>query len=322
MKKWMVLGFGLMFGNLQAQQEHFDAWKWRERESDHFTLRTKSTGFDPASRYAEKVWEVCIEAMPGLVADFEKNEFRTPDGAKGSEEAPFRYTVYLLGNGDDFNQLVEIDAQRNGWGLNTARVTKETANYADPRYRYGVFCKADPKQSAGGDRDMTAVFVHSTAASLLGGRSQSQRLPFWATAGYGYYVEHRLFSLCRVHYLDFQAYYKDQEAEIKTGETLGTSKSWATVLRKMCKKDQRVSLEDVCTAQILTLSPKESGYMFALSYFLLRDEDAREKYQQLIDKVRGGATLDKVLLLEVYGYADDAALEKDWYEWMESRAFK
>ena len=80
---------------------------------------------------------------------------------------------------------------------------------------------------------MTAVFVHSTAATLLRGRSRSGQLPFWMTAGYGYYVEHRLFELCRVHYLDFEAYYSKQEAEIKRGETLGPKESWAGVLRRL-----------------------------------------------------------------------------------------
>ena len=323
MNEWIGFGMGLLMTvGLQAQEQHFDGWKWKERETDHFALRAESSGYDPASKYAEKVWDVCIEAPPGLIADVEKNEFRTPTGSKGSEEAPFRHTVYLLGNGDDFNRLVEIDAKRNGWGVNTVRITQETANYADPHHRYGVFCKADPKQSAGGDRDMTSVFVHSTASSLLAGRSRSHQLPFWMTAGYGYYVEHRLFDLCRVLYLDFEAYYANQKAEIKRGETLGPDKSWASVLRRMCKKDERVSLDDVCTAQILTLSPKESGYIFALSYFLVRDDDARKKYQQLVAKARDGQAIVNSLLLEVYGYADNAALEKEWYEWMESRDFK
>jgi len=307
---------------LTAQESHFDGWKWKERDTDHFRIRAEGTGYDPASRYAEKVWEVVVAVLPGLSEDFSKNLFRTPGGARGAQAAPYRHCVYLLGRGDDFNRLVEVDAGRNGWDGNMVRLTRRTANYADPHHRYGVFCKADPNRSAGGDRDMTAIFAHSTGSTLLEARSRSHRLPFWMTAGFGYYVEHRIFERCRVHYLDFQAYYEENDAEIKRGETLGPDDDWTDVLRRLCRKGTRESLEDVCSAQILTLSPNESGYIFALTCFLVRDEAAREKYRELVGKAREGAAVDKALLLETYGHADDAALEAAWYEWLEGRDFK
>ena len=307
---------------LHAQHAHFPGVKWKEKESDHFTLRIDSTSADPASRHAEKVWEVCVAVLPGMKQDFEKNEFRTPDGGKASDDAPFRFTVYLLGNGSDFDEVVKIDAGRNGWEANTVQVVKKTANYADPQHRYVVLCKGATDQSAGGDRDMTAVFVHSTGATLMEGQARGKNLPFWMTAGFGYYVEHQLFKLCRVHYLDFESYYEDQKADIKTGETLGPDESWAKVLKKLCKKGERVSLDKVCTADIINLTPEQSGYIFALTCFLVRDEPARVKYRDLVAKSAGGSKIDKEILLACYGYADDAALEKEWYAWIEGKDFK
>lgn len=317
---WLLVALGVL--PLAAQEAHFGERKWKERDTDHFLIRADSTGYDPASRFAEKTWDVVIEVLPSLEKDFADNLFRTPGGAKGAEAPPYRHTVYLLGRGDDFNELVRTDAGRNGWDEGTIRITKHTANYSDPHHRYGVFCKADPNQSARGDRDMTAIFVHSTGRTLLSGRSLSRRLPFWMTAGFGYYVEHRLFERCRVHYLDFESYYRDNDAELMRGETLGPNDDWTDVLRTLCKKGKRISLENVCTAQIQTLSPNESGYIFALTCFLVRDEAARQKYRELINKVRDGAKVDKALVLEVYGYDDDAALETEWYEWIESRSFR
>jgi hypothetical protein len=305
-----------------AQHDHFPAGKWKEKKSDHFTLRVDSTNTDPAARNAEKVWEVCVAVLPGMKQDFEKNEFRTPAGGEGSDEAPFRFTIYLLGNGADFDEVVKVDGERNGWTANFVQVVKKTANYADPQHRYVVLCKGATDQSAGGDRDLTPVFVHSTGATLMEGQARGKNLPFWMTAGFGYYVEHQLFKLCRVHYLDFEAYYEDQKAEIKQGETLGPDQSWAKVLNKMCKKGKRVSLEKVCAADILSLTPEESGYIFALTSFLVRDEPARVKYRELVAKSAGGQAIDKATMLSCYGYASDAALEKEWYEWIESRNFK
>lgn len=300
-----------------AQHAHFPGHKWKEKTTDHFTLRVDSTNGDPATKYAEKVWEVVVAVLPAMAQDFAKNEFRTPGGDEGSDEAPFRFTVYLLGNGSDLDDVVKIDSERNGWGANEVQLIKKTATYNDPHHRYVVLCKGITDQSAGGDRDMTAVFVHSTGSTLMEGQARGKNLPFWMTAGFGYYVEHQLFKLCRVHYLDFEAYFKEQKADIKKGETLGPDESWAKVIRKMCKKDERVSLDQVCGAQIISLTPQQSGYMFALTCFLVRDEPARVKYRALVAKSAAGATIDKAALLEAYGYADDGALETEWYEWLE-----
>ena len=47
---------------------------------------------------------------------------------------------------------------------------------------------------------------------------------------------HRIFRLCRVHYLDFEKYYKDNDAKIQRGAVLDHQESWTTPLKKMCKK--------------------------------------------------------------------------------------
>lgn len=307
---------------LSAQDSHFDGVKWREKETDHFLIRAHGTNYDPASKLAEKVWVVCLDVLPGLKDDFEKNEFRTPNGSKGADEAPFRYSVYLVEDGADFRHLVDIDAGRNGWDANQVRLTNKVGNYAEPQCRYGVFCKGDPMQSAGGNRDISPVFVHSTGAALLRGRCLSATIPFWMRAGFGYYVEHMIFELCRVHYLDFESYYRDNDAEFTKGETLGPDEDWPSVLRKLCKDGKRCSLEEVMNAQVITLTPNESGYMFALTYFLVRDEAAQENYRKLVNGLREGESVNAAAILEAYGYADATALETEWYEWMETRKFK
>jgi len=322
--KWKIALMGLLGASMMAsaQESHFEDFKWREKDTDHFLIRAYRTGPDPASKLAEKIWTVCVDVLPGLTPDFEKNEFETPSGKKGAEEAPFKFCIYLVDSGADFRELVKVDAARNGWGDNSVRLIHQVGNFTEPNARYTVYCKGDPMQSAGGDRDVSAIVAHSTGSSILRGRARSAKIPFWMQAGFGYYVEHMIFDLCRVHYLDFEAYYEAQNAEIKKGETLGADEDWPSVLRKMCKDEDRCSLQDVLTAQILTLSPKESGYIFALTYFLVRDDESKEKYQKLVGSLRDGDSVTQASLLETYGYADAAEMEAAWYEWMESRAFK
>ncbi len=305
-----------------AQHQHFENFEWRERLTDHFALRAKRTNHDPARRYAEKVWDECVRVMPGLEEDFSKNKFRTPGGASGADTAPYRFTVYLIGSGLDYTAILEQQQQRSGWDANQVQSCRITRNYGDPQNRYRVLCKADPERSTGGETDLTPVFVHGTAATILEGRGLTGNLPFWMTAGWGYYVEHRIFRLCRVHYIDFKTYYANEKADFKRGATLGPNEDWPGPLKKMCKKDIRETLDTVCKAQILTLTPNQSGYIFALTYFLVGNDENIAKYRKLVERARQGETITKTVLLDTYGYEDDAALEADWYEFMESRHFK
>ena len=305
-----------------AQHQHFENFEWRERLTDHFALRAKGTNHDPARRYAEKVWDECVHVMPGLEEDFSKNKFRTPGGASGADTAPYRFTVYLIGSGLDYTTVLEQQQRRSGWDANQVQSCRITRNYGDPQNRYRVLCKADPEKSAGGETDLTPVFVHGTAATILEGRGLTGNLPFWMTAGWGYYVEHRIFRLCRVHYIDFKTYYANEKADFKRGATLEPNEDWPGPLKKMCKKDIRETLDTVCKAQILTLTPNQSGYIFALAYFLVGNDENIAKYRKLVERARQGGTITKSVLLDTYGYEDDAALEADWYEFMESRHFK
>lgn len=305
-----------------AQHQHFEDFKWKERETEHFALRASRTNHDPARRYAEKVWDECLRVMPGLEDDFAKNKFRTPRGQAGADQAPYRFTVYLVGTGHEYDKVLEQQQKRSGWDANMLKSCRITRNYGDPQNRYRVLCKADPRNTGGGgETDLTPSFVHGTSATILEGRSLTSNLPFWMTAGWGYYVEHRIFRLCRVHYIDFQAYY-GANAEIVRGGVLGPDKAWTDTLKRLCKKGTRESLEKVCSADILTLTPVESGYIFGLTYFLVGSEERLENYRKLIARSRDGQAITKTLLLETYGYDDDAAFEKDWYEFIESRDFK
>lgn len=325
MNSRLLLFLGLLIGLsplVSAQVEHFQGFKWRERETDHFTLRAVGTNHDPARRYAEKVWDECVRVMPGLEDDFAKNEFRTPGGSKGADSSPYRFTVYLIGSGLEYGTVLEQQQKRSGWTANRVQSCKITRNYGDPQNRYRVLCKANPEKSGGGERDLTPAFVHGTATTILEGRGLTGNMPFWMTAGWGYYVEHRIFRLCRVHYIDFKTYYENEKADFKRGAALEPDESWPNPLKKMCKKDIRESLDKVCKAQILTLTPSQSGYIFALTYFLVSTEENMVKYRKLVERSRKGTQITKQVLLDTYGYEDDAALEADWYEFMESRQFK
>lgn len=324
--KWKFVLSLLAASFATGQTLHFPDQKWKEKDLDHFTIRTKGTGTDPARKYSEKTYEVMLEILPGLEGDFEKNEFRTPGGQEAGKEDRFRFTIYLVENGHDFHSCVMIDANRHNWRNGNVQITKQVGNYLDSMNRYLVICKSDPEQSGGGrEKDRKEILVHNLRTALMKSRTHQANLPFWMTAGMGYYAEHMVFDRCSIYYLDFEAYYRenpDAKVDARKGGTLGPQESWPRILRKLCKDDKRVSLEKTLGAQIITLSPNESGYIFALNYFMVSTDERRKKYQEFITSIRGNAKPTKDLLLKTMGYGDDASFEKDWYEWMMSSKFK
>lgn len=110
--------------------------------------------------------------------------------------------------------------------------------------------------------------------------------------------------------------------DIKKGAALALGTDWTRTLRDLYKKGERESLEKTLAAEILSLSPNQSGYLFALSYFLVSDEEKAGKYQAFLAAIREGATPDRDLLLKTYGFPHDAAFKTAWYDWMESRDFR
>lgn len=315
-----------LVATVSAQTAHFPNIGWKEKESDHITIRTHKTGTDPARKYAEKTYEILEAILPGLTTDFEQDEFRTPAGGKAGANGKFRFTTYLVDTGKDFHELVMTEAKKYNWPAGNIQVVNQVGNFTDSENRFLVICKSDPTQTGGGGKqDRTPILVHNTGELLMKGRSRQAQLPFWMTAGMGYYAEHMVLKKCSVAYLDFQGHYRqnpEDKVDIRKGGVLSLGSDWTRTLQNLCKKGTRVSLAKTMAAEIITLSPNESGYIFALTYFLVSDEEQVKKYQEFLKAIREGATPDATLLLKTYGYADDAALETAWYEWMQSRKFK
>ncbi|MGC6426880.1 MAG: hypothetical protein ACON5H_07795 [Akkermansiaceae bacterium] len=316
-----------------GQTDHFSEIQWKERDSDHYMMRAYRTNHDPARKFGKRVWKEMVEILPSLEKDFEKGEFRTPNGSIAStDEKSFKFTVYLMADGETYHKCLRKDAQRYNWDLDRQNLLKRTGNYRDPRNRYLVICKVDARSSGGGqENEKIALFVHSTSSTFLSGQARQGSLPLWMGAGMGYYVENEIFKKCQVLYLDFQKYYasEDGKADAIEGGTLGTEDSWARAVRKLCKKGKRISLHSVLNSEVTTLTPNESGYIFGLTSFLVSTDENKGKYRTLVAKIRnlktgknGRIEVSEDLLLETYDYEDVDSFEKDWYAYLESSKFK
>lgn len=316
-----------------GQTDHFPEIKWKERDSDHFMMRAYRTNHDPPRKFGKRVWKEMVELLPSLTPDFEKGAFRTPDGAIASkDEKSFRFTVYLMADGETYHKCLRKDAQRYNWDLDRQNLLKRTGNYRDPRNRYLVICKTDARSTGGGqESEKIPLFVHSTSSTFLAGQCRKNSLPLWMGAGMGYYVENEIFKKCQVLYLDFEKYYAsdDGKADAVEGGTLGPEDSWARAVRKLCKKGKRISLNSVMNTKVTTLTPNESGYIFGLTSFLVSTDEKKKQYREFVTKVRevevdekGRLDITEDLLLDTFGYDDVEAFESEWYAYLESTKFK
>ena len=321
-----TLSLMLSAGCLQAQTDHFPNMKWKEKELDHFVIRTFRTNADPARRFAEKTYKILLEVMPGLKTDFEGKEFRTPAGEDASRGKQFRFTTYLVETGDSYNKLVTAATKEFGWSAGDVTLVKKVGNFMDSQNRYLVICKGDPMDSGGGNvQDKEKLLVHQIGSSFVSGQARANRLPFWMTAGMGYYAEHKIFKRCSIYYIDFEEYYKnnpDAQIDAQKGGTLSNDKPWPRIVRKLCKKGSRCSLQQVLNAKIITLSPNQTGYIFALTSFMVSTEERQKKFQSYLAAIREGEKPESELLLKSFGYSSEAAFEKDWYEWILGKNFK
>ncbi|MFK7911363.1 MAG: hypothetical protein AB8F34_12300 [Akkermansiaceae bacterium] len=317
MKKLLCL-VGMIVSALPclAQVDHFPDQKWKETKTDHFTIRTQGVSPTTAKKYAEKVWEICNRTMPGLADEFANNTFKTPTGESGSDEKPYRFTIYLVKYISPFSEMVNKIAKDKGDRADGFKqVCMQTKMMPDAKRRYVVFCMEERKG------DIDALLVHSVASTILAGHGRMRSNSFFHTAGYGYYVEHLIFKKCRVHYLDFSRYY--EKAEVVRGAILDGNSPWTRPVQKLVKKgDLKPDLTLIYNTTVAQLNPPRSGMLFAFAHFLCHTDEMVQKHHTYLNKLRAGEKPSTDLILECFGYENKAAFNTALKEYIESRKFR
>ncbi|MBT8043626.1 MAG: hypothetical protein KJO79_01645 [Verrucomicrobiae bacterium] len=317
MKKLVLFALLMLSpGVTHAQVEHFPNQKWRETKTDHFTIRTQGASAAGAKRLAEKVWEICERTMPGIKEEYANNTFQTPTGASGSDDKPYRFTIYIVKRIYPYQEMVEKVAQDMGdRAAGYKRLCMETKTFSDRQHRYAVFCLEDRQG------DIEALLAHSVASSMLAGHGRMKGRNFFHTAGYGYYVEHLLFKKCRIHYLDFSRYYED--VEMVRGEVLDAKSPWTRPLKKMVRKgDVKPRLRDLVGTDVAELNPPRSGLLFALAHYMCHEPENTKKHHAYMNKLRAGASVSMELILESYGFENEKAFNTAFTGYILSRKFR
>jgi hypothetical protein len=321
-----ALAFTLSISPVAAQTDHYEGIKWKNRHTSHFVLRANGTDHEPGKKHAEDVYDLTVAILPGLKADFEEKKFRTPGGDDGGDGEQFHYTIYMTGDASTYLTMVQQEAGK-GRTANNIRGMQVTGNYGDVYNQFYVLCKESigggdgENRRGGGKRDMTNVMIHSVGSQLVAGRARKSGLPLWMGAGYGYYCEHKLTKSCTVNYIDFSGYYEEAGNQI-TGGRLNSSDPWTKPLRTLCRKKIRENLAVITRATVDSMTPNISGYMFALTHFMVSTPERCKSYQKLVASARLGNQITEAELLSAYGYSTHSDFEKDWYEHIMSSKFR
>lgn len=301
-----------------GQINHFPDHKWKEKQTEHFAIRTLSTSPKLAEKYVEKVWKVCERVLPGIKEEYANNTFKTVKGDKASDTAPYRFTVYLVGRKYPFKDMVDKMASQldEGKAEGFKKICMETLMITDADNRYVVLCldgRTGPTE---------AVLVHSVASAMLAGHCRiSGDSGFFYTAGFGYYMEHMIFKKCRVYYLDFSEYYKD--VKIIRGTTLDSDSPWPKPIQKMVKKDVvKPRIMELFGTTVNQLNPPRSGMIFALAHFFCNDPENVKMHHALVNKLRDGKEFSVELILESYGKGSEKEFNTAVEEYILTRKFR
>ena len=302
----------------------FTSHDLRAKKTDHFLIKYNGKKLDPAKSFAEDTWDACAKVMPNLEADF-KNKFRAPAASRNRRDFPkpdevFRYRIYMIDTNPVYVDLMleHLARRPNRPGIDTHRaLLQRVGMFEDFENRYLV---QDINGGRGGAREVQ--MVHGLASSLLQGQARQGHLPLWLGAGIGYYIEYEMFERCRVFYLDFSAYYKGEGGKVNQGEILDGDTPWTKPLRKLARAGKTEKLNAVIGAEVSTMTPQISGYIFALTSFMLSTEGRAQSYHRMISEIAGGQSPSLAHLLKCFGYDSAAGFESDWYKFVGSAKFR
>ena len=309
----------------------FNGLKFKERDLDHFKIRTIDTKNDPADRYAEKIYDQMVEIIPTLTAIFEEQGFRAPGEDPNANDFPdpdkqFRHVIYLVEEESEsgpysemvnqYAKLISSDESRDRF----VKSSMQTGNFSDSKRRFTVIRKQP-------NRPAQQLLAHMVAIQLVGSRAEQQSMPLWLNMGAGYYSEHELFKKCTVHYIDFSNYYDDYEGAggneaMTKSETLSNSEPWTKPLKALCKNNKRVSLERLFAAAVVDLTPNDSAYAMALFSFMNSTPEMTIGFNKFLDQLKQGNPLSPQGLAEIFGHETTGAFEQAWYAYIMSTKFR
>lgn len=170
---------------------------------------------------------------------------------------------------------------------------------------------------------------HGAACDLIR-LHQKGDCPFWLDAGFGYFMEFKLYKKSATLYLDYQnyydEYYKDKAVggDMRKTETFELGRPWAPVIKRiMRKKGREGEVDTVLAAATANLNPERCGYVYAFLAFLASSTKSRERFNNLMLHLQdNGADAAAELLPKVYGYDDTAAMQTAWHKFMKSAQFR
>jgi hypothetical protein len=196
-------------------------------------------------------------------------------------------------------------------------------------YRIPVTVDQNGKRTEGKPQQVKGVWVpfntNVIAHDLLevqagsGGAASTDGV-FAIIKGHAYYKEILLNGKSETSMIRTEGSGKD----VATSAGFQTDKSWAPELKKMMKKggEWTPNLRELMTTKGNDAKTKDIVFAYAFSRFLQNSTEHLTAYNKLCQKMDVAKQVpDLEEIAKIYGYADGAALEKAWVEWMNSGDF-
>jgi len=316
-------------------------------ETPHYRVYFK--GKTPSTRYRaalEKTWQESAALLPRIAPIFEKGDReaepnrdgngnivikkpRITLGLRRKENAPppFKLDALFVEDRYDFQRAARslIPAEISFEDRQIAEAALETTStFAAMDRGKRVYWINDPRMKS---RDYGAFVAHCTATDLMHMNQGLVDTPFWIVAGYGYYMEFKLFKMSVTAYLDYDEYYREYEragkGEFDKRDTLGVGKVWAPILKRIMKKGQKADLDQILWVSTKDLTPERCGYVYALVSFMLSDTRKAAGFAGFLMDIRDEGTEEQEKLLLKACKADSKdKFHSAWHKYILSSRFR
>jgi hypothetical protein len=310
----------------QKSKVEFQGMDYVRYETENFVILCQD---GREKRYAdnlEKAWEETEKIIPEL------KEYRKPPEDSEISNKPFFFFFKDNYNYNSFGEwyigflsgkIGEQAAQKAKltWDQSSIRnVSFPKGELEDLRLEGNIGAAAFKVDMAG---KYSPTLTHVCASTL--NYMTKVKIPAWIVLGYSYYLEIDICGKSTTTYLSVEQMSQEglSKDDIVRSKVFSGGRSWCKVVKKLMKdkKFTPPSIKDLVRSQPSTLTPEGAGFLYAFTHFLINGKFEKGNYNDFMKKIYEGGTPQEVLL-EVYGYDNIEAFERDWYLFIKSNKFK
>ncbi len=303
--------------------------------SARFAVFVKGSRAEPVAECGERVYDAMMKWNPhfGPTLDEGLNDALIPV-----------FTVYSRADQNSFKTWYFPILQKAGAGpdaitqmqamwdkISGTQVSLDAGTATELKcFQRGTFLNME---SAKNKNDAMAPFrVHNMAATLqnfyldpiLKSKEGAADDLLWLTAGFTFFAEIRLGGAAETHILDYETMPDPKDKTAIKPQSYADGKHWPENVKKLARaKKTALPVAKILQINMASLSPDQLAFAFAFQDYLHSTPEISQKFYDYLHEVRAKPELPEINgLIKALGHPDADTLDKAFWEFLKSPAFK